>query len=139
MYRDGGFMKRNGLIGLAAAGLAALAFTSILFAQNAKPQGATTKGQAKDFTGVWRRSRRPPDTKRQYSTFEIVFSLTNQEPPMTPWGMDKYKAAKADAGPRGVSLSETNDPVFKCFPPACQGFILFADCPLRSCRTPAKW
>ena len=110
-------MKRNGLTGLAAAGLAVLAFTSILIAQNVKPQGAAAKVQAKDFTGVWRRSRRPPDNARQYSTFEIVFSLTNQEPPMTPWGEEKYKAAKADAGPRGVSLSETNDPIFKCFPP----------------------
>jgi len=131
-------MKRNGLTVVAAAGLAALAFTSLLFAQNAKPQGAATKVQAKDFTGVWRRSRRPPDNARQYSTFEIVFSLANQEPPMTPWGMEKYKAAKADAGPRGVSLSETNDPIFKCFPPGVPRIYLARGLPFEMMQDSKK-
>jgi|ERR1700722_1017988 hypothetical protein len=128
-------MKRKGLIGLAAAGLATLAFTSVLFAQNAKQSGAAAKVQAKDFTGVWRRSRRPPDTAREYSTFEIVFSLTSQEPPMTTWGMEKYKAAKPDAGPHGVSLSQTNDPIFKCLPPGVPRIYLVRGLPFEIMQT----
>jgi hypothetical protein len=49
--------------------------------------------------------------------YEISGTLTNVEPPMTPWGEAKYKAAKPDVGPRGVALSQSNDPVTKCFPP----------------------
>ena len=36
---------------------------------------------------------------------------------MTPWAEAKFKAAKPNVGPRGVALSESNDPVTKCFPP----------------------
>ena len=36
---------------------------------------------------------------------------------MTPWGQEQFNAAKPSQGPRGVKLSETNDRVYKCFPP----------------------
>jgi hypothetical protein len=126
--RGGDFMKRNCRIVLAAAGLAVLAFSSCLFAQSAKQQGAA-KDPAQDFTGVWRRTRRPPDNTRQYSTFELVFSFMSPNPPMTPWAEEKYEAARPDAGPRGVSLLETNDPVNNCFPPGVPRIYLVRGLP----------
>jgi len=38
---------------------------------------------------------------------------------MTPWGEARFNAAKPNGNnsPRAVSLAETNDPIYKCFPP----------------------
>ena len=104
------------LVGSAVAVGAVLVLSSGIFAQTGGPQGAA-KAPAPDLTGVWRRSRRPPDNARRYTMHEISGTLTNQEPPMTPWGQGKYEAAKPNVGPRGVPISESNDPVTKCFPP----------------------
>jgi hypothetical protein len=107
---------RKRLVSLAVAAAAVLAFSSCVLAQTAAPQAAASS-PAPDLTGVWRRSRRPPDNKRKYNFHEISGTLTNEEPPMTPWGEAQYKAAKPNIGRRGVPLSQTNDPVTKCFPP----------------------
>src|SRR5256885_3498887 len=78
--------------------LAALGFPCGMRGQNAAsgpakaaaaPKSATA-GNTPDLSGVWRRSRRPPDNKRKYTIFEIALSLTNEEPPMTPWGLEKF-------------------------------------------------
>lgn len=107
---------RKRLVGPAVAVAAVLILASCILAQTAASQGAAN-GPAPDLSGVWRRSRRPPDNARRYTLHEIAGTLTTQEPPMTPWGEAKYKAAKPNIGPRGVPISQTNDPAFKCFPP----------------------
>ena len=107
---------RKWLVGSAVAGIIVLGLSSGILAQNAAPQGAANASPP-DLTGVWRRSRRPPDNARRYTMHEIAGTLTNQEPPMTPWAEAKFKAAKPNVGPRGVALSESNDPVTRCFPP----------------------
>jgi hypothetical protein len=76
----------------------------------------TASAGVADLSGVWRRSRRPPDTKRKYTLYEIALALS-EPPPMTPWGLDKFKAAKPNVGPHAVTLAQTNDPVAQCFPP----------------------
>jgi len=75
------------------------------------------KAPAHDLTGLWRRARRAPDKKRQYTIFELTASLGNEIAPMTPWGEEKFNAAKPNGGAKGVSLAESNDPALKCFPP----------------------
>ena len=107
---------RKRLVGSGVAVVAVLVLSSGILAQTAGPQGAV-KAPAPNLTGVWRRSRRPPDNARRYTMHEIAATLTIQEPPMTSWGKAKYESAIPNEGPRAVSLSETNDPVFKCFPP----------------------
>ena len=114
-----------------------LAFSYSILAQTARQQGAA-KAPAKDLTGVWRRSRRPPDNTRQYSLFELVFSLTNEDPPMTPWGEAKYKAAKPNVGPHQVPLSQTNDPVFSCFPPGVPRIYLQRGLPFEIMQIPGR-
>jgi len=104
------------LVASALTAAAVLILSSGILAQTSAPQG-TTNAAAPDLTGVWRRSRKPPDNARRYTMHEISGTLTNQEPPMTPWGQGKYEAAKPNVGPRGVPISESNDPVTKCFPP----------------------
>jgi hypothetical protein len=130
-------MTRNHLTGLATAALAVLAFSSSLLAQSAKQQRAA-KASAKDLTGVWRRSRRPPDNTRQYTIIEVVFSLTNEDPPMTPWGEARYKAAKPNIGPHQVPLSQTNDPVSNCSPPGVPRIYLQRGLPFEIMQIPGR-
>src|SRR5690242_6341320 len=117
--------------------LAALGFPCRMRGQTAasgparatSPKSAAT-GSTPDVSGVWRRSRRPPDNKRKYTIFEIALSLTNQEPPMTAWGLEKFKAAKPNVGPHAVSLAQTNDPTANCFPPGVPKIYLMRGAPV---------
>ena len=105
---------RERLVAFAVAASAVLILASCLFVQTAAPQDAAT-ATAPDLSGIWRRSRRPPDNARKYTLHELAGTLTNQEPPMTAWGEAKYKAAKPNVGPRGVPISQTNDPDLQMF------------------------
>jgi hypothetical protein len=102
--------------------------------------GATKAAAATspDLTGIWRRSRRAPDKNRQYTIFELAFSLTHEEPPMTPWGLAKYNAAKPNIGPRAVSLTETNDPAANCFPPGVPRIYLERGGPVEVLQVPGR-
>ena len=104
------------LVGSAAVVALALILASCIVPRTARSQGAATSA-APDLTGIWRRSRKLPDSTHRLTMHELAGTLTNEEPPMTPWGEAKYKAAKPNVGPRGVDLSQTNDPVDQCFPP----------------------
>jgi hypothetical protein len=105
---------RKWLMASAVAGAAVLILSSGILAQMAGPQSSAA---VPDLTGVWRRSHQPPDNARKYTMYEIAGTLSNEKPPMTPWAESKFKAAKPNVGPRGVPLSQSNDPVTKCFPP----------------------
>src|ERR1700722_1796335 len=105
----------NRLRGLALAALVVLTSSQYLLGQTAGPQRAAN-ASAPDITGVWRRSRRPPDKTRQYTLGEIVGAI-GEIPPMTPWAAAKFKEAKPNGGTHGFSLAETNDPQSQCFPP----------------------
>ena len=99
---------------------ALLACSLVVLAQTVeKPKVAKTQmaAPATDLTGVWRRSRRPPDKARKYTIYELAFLITNEKPPMTPWAEAKFKTAKPNVGPNAVTLTETNDPISNCFPP----------------------
>ena len=129
---------RKRLVASALTAAAVLIVSSGILAQTAAPQGTTNAAAAPDLTGVWRRSRRPPDNTRQYSIIEVVFSLTNEDPPMTPWGEAKYKAAKPNSGPHQVPLSETNDPVSNCSPPGVPRIYLQRGLPFEIMQIPGR-
>jgi hypothetical protein len=105
----------NRLTGLARAVLVVLVCSGGMLGQTAAPQRAAN-APAPDISGVWRRSRRPPDKARQYTLGEILGSI-GEIPPMTPWAMAKFKANKPNGGTNGVPWGETNDPQAQCFPP----------------------
>jgi hypothetical protein len=118
-----------------------LAF-SLLSRPRAVQKSALAKAQpapsAPDISGVWRRSRRPPDNARKYTIFELAMSITSEEPPMTPWGMAKFKANKPNFGPRAVPLSQTNDPAMKCFPPGVPRIYLMRAEPVEIMQIPGR-
>ena len=126
--------------------LAALGFAAGTQAQNASPGAAKAPSASKsstaatppDFSGVWRRTRRPPDNKRKYTLYEIALSLTNDEPPMTPWAREKYKAAKPNVGLHPFTLAETNDPVAQCFPPGVPKIYVVRGAPLEILQPPGR-
>jgi hypothetical protein len=102
-----------------------LVFAPLLFSQTAKkPAGATsqsktrvTGGQQKpatpNLTGLWTQAR-PPASAGDY----WVYEFSTQEPPMTPWAEQQYRAAKPSFGPHSVAIADTNDPVYHgCYPP----------------------
>jgi hypothetical protein len=76
---------------------------------SAAPSQNATAGS--DLSGVW--VLRPPGKNSAYSDF----AFTKEEPPMTPWGEEKFKTAKSVFGPNKKPAKDSNDPVYGCFPP----------------------
>src|SRR5579863_5606905 len=100
---------------LASCGIlaAALISPSLTYAQSANP--APPSGATPDFTGVWNMRGSP-------ATRYLSYSLSKDEPPMTPWALERFKTTKPSFGPRAVE--DSNDPVnpttisaVGCFPP----------------------
>jgi hypothetical protein len=110
---------RNRLLRASRVVVVVMICSAGMLGQTAPPQGSPKSQTAAstDLTGVWRRSRRPPDNARKYTLNELTGSLGNGISPMTAWGEAQFRAAKPNNGPRAVSLAETNDPATKCFPP----------------------
>ena len=109
---------RNRVGGLVLAGVAVVAFSFGLRAQTSqqpegvKPGVVSAPAPAHDLSGVW--NMRASAAQRKF----INSTYTAEEPEMTPWGMEKYKATKPSNGPRTHSLKETDDPVLRtCLPP----------------------
>jgi hypothetical protein len=90
-----------------------LAFFSMAAAQMGKKAGPTgsLKAAPANFSGIW--LVHPPASSSAYSSF----SFAREAPPMTPWGEEKYKAAKPVFGPLKTTPQQSNDPVYGCFPP----------------------
>jgi hypothetical protein len=95
--------------------VALLTFSAVMFGQHngpAPPQPAAVAAEqrtaaSRDISGVWNATS---------GVYEFA-AFSKDDPPMTPWGEAQFQAAKPSQGPRGVKLSETNDNVYKCFPP----------------------
>ncbi len=107
---------RNLLLGIILGLAIILTGSASASAQGSKPAAAAkdmNASQTPDLSGVWMRDA-PPATAMQY----WIYELNEEEPPMTPWGLAQFKAAKSSFGSHMYPLEETNDPVLrKCFPP----------------------
>ncbi len=93
----------------ALAVAAALFFWSALKAQNTQRSEAQNETAAlvPDLTGVW--NMRPSPITRY-----LLYSFAKDEPSMTPWAEEKFRANKPSFGPR--ASRDTNDPNYDCFP-----------------------
>jgi hypothetical protein len=95
--------------------LAVLGLTFAARAQSGAPSNATQPGAAKaqnavppkSLSGTW--AIRTPRSDPWYN-----YALIGEEPPMTPWAEEKFKANKPSFGPSPVE--ESNDPAYSCLP-----------------------
>ena len=84
-----------------------------------------------DLKGVWIHS--PPEYMRAYSGS----AFDSSPPTMTAWGQERYDAAKPTFGPRGVMATESNDPVYDCFPPGTPR-VYFHPFPMEIIQLPGR-
>jgi len=70
-----------------------------------------TQKAASDLSGLW--LIHPPPSSSAYSSF----AFSKEDPPMTAWGEEHYKAAKPAFGQNKTTPKQSNDPVYGCFPP----------------------
>ncbi len=107
---------RNHSLGIVLAFAFVLSYSPAASAQVTPPSGPATvpsPNKTPDLFGVWMFDH-PPATADQF----WVYELRREEPPMTAWGEEQYRAAKTSFGPHAVPIAETNDPVYqKCMPP----------------------
>jgi len=93
-----------GLPGVAA--LLALC-TNTLSAQTA-PEAAAARSA---LSGVWTNTTTPGVGPWG------IYSFSEEPPALTAWGQARFDASKPQRGPRGVPVTETDDLVYRCFPP----------------------
>ena len=112
--------------------LVLLAFPAVLFAQG-RAAGAETA--TPDLSGVWSLHTTP-------ATRYMLYGFTKEDPPMTPWAMERFKLTKPSFGPRMVE--DSNDPVNPttvnaagCFPPGVPRIYLHPF-PLEIINTPGR-
>ena len=93
------------VLGLASAS------SSVAFAQTSE-QSDAARNQAgfspRDLSGIW--AVRVPPGVSWYN-----YALIADEPPMTPWAVEKFKANKPSFGPHPYEYP--NDLAYGCFPP----------------------
>jgi hypothetical protein len=84
-----------------------------------------------DFRGVWTNVNVP-------GTGEwAIYSFSEDPPAMTEWGQARFDASKPQRGPRGVSVAETDDLVYQCFPPGTPRIYLHPF-PMEVIQTPGR-
>jgi hypothetical protein len=123
---------------------AALAFTLLLIhlsaasAQTQKsssPQAAEKSFDPHDLSGVWFDDRpRPVTTTERY----WIYKFNAEEPPMTAWGLSRFKSAKTSFGNPAYPLAETNDPAYHTCTPAGFPRVLLHPFPMQIVQTPGE-
>ena len=127
-------INAGGMLRRAALALALVGSASALPA--AQDQQASTRRLAHgdDFSGVWRNdaAQYPEDVRKVQ-----IYAFSPELPPLTAWAREKLAAAKPTFGPSNVAVAETNDPVYKCFPPGTPR-IYFHPFPVEIIQTPGR-
>jgi len=129
---------RKRALGIALAFAMVLSFSAAASAQTKQPPAApkaSSTDSAHDLSGVWMLDRpRPLTVVERFWMYE----LSDEEPPMTAWGLAQYKASKSSFGTTAYPLAETNDPLYHtCAPP---GFprIFLHPFPMQIVQTPGE-
>ena len=124
---------RNRSLSATLALTAALAFPAAGFAQ--APAAAHGQMQTPDLSGVW-------NMQSSAATRYLSYAFSGEEPPMTRWAQDRFRATKPSFGPR--AFEDSNDPVnpttinaVGCFPPGVPRIYLHPF-PLEIIQTPGR-
>jgi hypothetical protein len=91
--------------GVALVGGTATDTVAPVESQDVNTERRVTEGA--DLSGIW---------NYHYSHSYENYAFTAEVPPMTPWGRERFEASKPTFGPRGVAVSDTNDPIYECLP-----------------------
>ncbi|MFL2546015.1 MAG: DUF6152 family protein [Candidatus Rariloculaceae bacterium] len=93
------------------------------------PETVTPSGdEGGDLSGVWMRA-----AAESYANY----AFSEELPPMTDWALERYRAAKPTFGENGVTVADTNDPVYQCLPPGTPR-IYFHPRPFEIIQTPGR-
>jgi hypothetical protein len=84
-----------------------------------------------DLTGVWNNDA-PPATRAYQG-----WGFSEDPPEMTPWAQERFDQARPTFGPNGVMATQSNDPVYQCFPAGLPR-IYFHPFPLEIIQTPGR-
>ena len=71
-------------------------------------QDPLPSGQGADLRGVW---------MRNYAHRYENYAFSEAPPPMTPWAQARFQQSRPAFGPDSVAVAESDDPVYRCFPP----------------------
>jgi hypothetical protein len=119
---------QNCFVRATLAGIAALVFSPVLLAQSAKQSEAATArmaGHPADLTGVWTGIR---GSGRTFA----------EEPPMTPWAAEKYKAAREGMDPHDTQGGPLADPIITACAPGGMTRILQQGRPFEIFQVPGR-
>lgn len=107
-----------------------LASSSSLRAQTAESREAKAQAPSSspDLSGIWNR-------RGSASTRYLGYAFTKDEPPMTPWAVERFKANRPSFGPHAVT--DTNDPTYSCFLPGIPRIYVHPD-PFEIIQTPGR-
>jgi len=129
---------RNYLSGVVCAFAIFFSFSAAAFAQTKEPSKASKVPGAKatpDLSGVWFDDHPRPNTVMERYW---IYRFTPDEPPMTPWGEEKYNAAKSSFGKRAVALAQTNDPIYRGCAPTGFPRVLLHPFPFQIAQIPGE-
>ena len=124
---------RNDLGAIAIA--LALCCASAASAQTKQPSKESSADAAHDLSGVWFDDHYRPNTVMERYW---IYRFTPEEPPMTAWAEERYKAAKSSFGAHAYPLAETNDPIYRGCAPAGFPRVFLHPFPLQIVQIPGE-
>jgi hypothetical protein len=84
-----------------------------------------------DLQGVWTNVNLPGTADW------AIYTFSEKLPALTAWGQARFDAAKPQRGPRGVAVADTDDLVYKCYPPGTPRIYLHPF-PMEIIQTPGR-
>jgi hypothetical protein len=90
---------------------AALVVAALLGLASSAQTSAQTSEHGGDLTGAWTNVNAPGTAEW------AIYTFSERLPALTEWGRARFDAAKPQRGPRGVPVAETDDLVYRCYPP----------------------
>jgi hypothetical protein len=92
--------------------VAAAAVCALVLSVSAATAQVPAEGEHNaDLSGVWTNVNLPGTAEW------AIYTFSKDLPEMTAWGKARFDASKPQRGPRGVPVAETDDLVYKCYPP----------------------
>jgi len=129
---------RNHALGMAMAFAISLSCSMPACAQTNPPSAAPDvpdSNPAHDLSGVWFDDHPRPITVMQRYW---AYTFTLDAPPMTPWALAQFNAAKPSFGPHAYPLAQTNDPLYHTCAPIGFPLVFLYPLPMQIVQAPGQ-